>query len=527
MSSNTDNESGDEPVGIDASLIKAHRSVAGGTDQLGDRTIGTTIGDGLQPPYDPALLAGFQELNGTHAICIQKKAKREVGFGFEIVPHERVDPDDASESERERVEDFWRGRDNVWKVGPRRRSTTPTECFEQGRQDYHGIGWMALEIMYANYDDDPAGLATVPAKTVRVSKNDDEDEGQMVGHGYVQKMDGRTVHYAEAGDRHATDVTGDPDPTYVDKETGETYDSPEALKADGGEPANELLFITNPHPQSLYYGIPTWVAEIPTMIADQEARRFNRERLANDLILDYVVTVEGAKLTDESRDNINKHIQGMRDSDEPASLILESEELTQQLYGEEESPSINVEQMAEWGEQDMSFIEFQNENEHDIAQVHEVPLQLLGHQDATNSNTEESIREFTNEVIKPEQERLAGRIYHIIHQQILDVQDWTIEFTSKGAKNEREDAEVAQIRVNGSAGTATVDEAREEFGREPLGEPVGEMLLAELGGSGSTGGDIGEQVGDVVDDEVEQAINDLRQDLQTEQWATGAITADD
>ena len=103
--------------------------------QLGERATGHTIGGGIKPPYVPSTLASLQENNGTHAICIGKKAQRVAGFGFEIVPHPRAD--DPSEEERERAEDFWFGRDSTWKIGPSGTSqATPTEIFELSERDY-------------------------------------------------------------------------------------------------------------------------------------------------------------------------------------------------------------------------------------------------------------------------------------------------------------------------------------------------------------------------------------------------------
>ena len=278
---------------IKSSLIGLQKATDVASQQLDERSIGITVGSGLSPPYPPDKLAALQELNGTHAVAIAKKAQREVGYGFDLVEHERAD--DASDEEHETVRDFWRGRETTWKLGPKGTpAATPTEIFEKARQDYYGVGWLAIEVLYAGYDDEPAGLAYLPAKTVRVKKALDADRDERIaGHGYVQKRDGKTRFFAEAGDRQATDIDENPDPTFVDKESGEVFDSADALQNAGGEPANELLFVPNPHPNALYYGIPTWISEIQTMVADQEARRFNRERLANDMILDYVVIVEG------------------------------------------------------------------------------------------------------------------------------------------------------------------------------------------------------------------------------------------
>jgi PBSX family phage portal protein len=443
---------------FESHLIKAGdgsiaKSADGSTDQLDERTVTTSIGDGVEPPYDPAKLAALQEANGTHAVAIAKKAKREVGFGFDIAPHTHVE--EPGDEEQQRVRDFWKGPDTDWKLGPTGTpSATPVEMLEMARQDYHGIGWLALEVRYANFDDEPQGMSYLPAKTVRVKEAD--ADGRKAGHGYVQKLDGQTRYFAEAGARHQTGIDGDEDPTYVDREDGETYDSQETFPSDS-TPANEVLFIPNPHGNSLYYGIPTWVAEIQTIRADFEARRFNRERLANDAILDFLIIVENGQLSEQGREQVAENLKEIRKSSEPRAMTLESGDLAD---GVDSDVSIRVEPISQVGDRDMSFVEFREKNERDIAQAHEVPLQALSHQDATNANTTEALREFSEEVIQPNQQRFAERLYRVIHQQILDVQDWRLEFKTVGTRNRLRDAEVLSTVLRRVGDGLTINEIR-------------------------------------------------------------------
>jgi len=458
-----DTAEGGVPIQSSLEGVQKAAATAEASDQLDDRQLGLTVGNGLSPPYPPGRLAALQELNGTHAVAVEKRSKREVGFGFRLSPHPRAD--EPSDDEKERVENFWRGRDSTWMLGPKGTpGATPVEVLEKGRQDYHGIGWAALEITYNGFADEPGGLSYLPAKTVRVKKKIEDGsfiDEQVAGHGYVQKRDGRTRYFAEAGARHAEDVDGNPDLTYVDRETGETYDSREAMRNAGAKPANELLFIPNPHPNTLYYGIPTWVSEIQTMVADQEARRYNRKRLENDMMLDYVVIVEGGTLSESSREDVREHINGLRESDDPGAWILEADDLVESGIDVESDVTIRVEPMSQPGNTDMDWETFRDANEEDIAQAHSTPLQVLGKHDATNSNSEAAIREYTQEVIEPEQERFAERLYRIIHQQILGVDDYTIGFVTKGADSVKRDAEVLRSVMRAGGGALELNEVRE------------------------------------------------------------------
>lgn len=512
--SDDDEDSGSVSKSIRSSLIGMQKAAAtaGASDQLDNRQLGITVGNGLSPPYPPDRLASLQELNGTHAVAVGKKAKREVGFGFDLVAHPRTD--NPSEEEREIVEDFWLDRNSTWKTGPKGTpASTPTEVFELARQDYHGIGWLAIEILYNGFADQPGGLAYLPSKTVRVKKKIDDGsyvDDQVAGHGYVQKRNGRTRYFAEGGARHQTDADGNEDPRYVDRETGDVYESVDAMRAAGAKPANELLYIPNPHGNTLYYGLPTWISEIQTMVADQEARRYNRKRLENDLMLDYVIIVEGGELSEDSREDIREHIDGLRESDGPGAWILEPEDLADSGIDVDDSVSIRVEPMTQPGQQDMDWEQFRELNERDIAKAHNIPLQALSRHDATNSNTSAALREFTKEFIEPNQESFAERLYRIIHQQILDVSDWTINFVTKGGEDELRQAEIGALAADSAAGQAmTAGQALDLFGLE-ADETVEGMLLAELGRSGGL---------------LEQAIEEQVQEASDRQKAASRIEA--
>lgn len=484
----TMSDDGAYTLGTDDDVGKALDRVAE-TTQLSDRDIGVTIGDGIEPPYPPERLAATSEMNGTHAISLKKKSQREVGFGFEITSHDRVEKPD--ESQKEVAEEFWFGRDSIWKIGPKGTPTaSPTEVFEQARQDYRTIGWLAIELLYTA-DDRLAGLAHLPARTVRVRK-DRTDSDRTAGHGFVQKLNGQTRYFAEAGDRTREDINGNDDSIYVDKESGDVTGSrPE-------NPANEVLFIPNPHPNAQYYGIPAWVSELETIVGDYEARRFNREFFEWDAMGQYFVIVENGKLTEGAREDVRNLISGLRQKDGRRVAVLDSKKLVDDGHVSPDpnaSPadvSIRVEQIQNHSEEDQAFTEYRERNEHDIAKVHEVPPQLIGVMaDSNRSNIKESIRDFVRDVIRPAQDRFGGRLYRVIHQGILGVDDYTIKFHTQGADNEREETELTQIILDTIGEATTVREAREMFGLEGqpewMADEVANSYLSELRSQPSAG----------------------------------------
>ena len=464
------------------------------TTQLDDRNISTDVGKGIKPPYSPARLASFIELNETHSVAIQKKAKREVGFGFDIVPHSSTDEDDASEEQRETVEDFWFGSDSRWKIGPEGTTqATPTEVLELARQDYHAVGWAALEILTQN-DGTPIGLAHVPATTIRVRKTETEDGEVRKGHGYVQVKEGRAVYFGEAGDRY-----GD-NPTFVDAETGEVGDQVD-------NPANELIFIPNPSPLELYYGIPDWVASIQTISGDQEAKRYNREFFEHNAIPHYAVLVKNGELTEESRKSLREMVHNLKGKPH-RTAILEANKIAEQEFGDDSDIEIELEPLGAQSDEDMSFSEYRTWNEHEIAKVHEVPPQLLGRmEDSNRANIKEAIRDFALDVIAPEQSKFAARLYEILHKQALECPDWKVEFELRGAEQPAHEAKVAKTVLEAAPQAITVNEARSILPEdlEPLDDPLGSMTLAEVGGGGGGG----------VMEAIEQEVDDARERIES------------
>jgi PBSX family phage portal protein len=483
-------------IGDGTPLAKAENST-----QLSDRRI-RTHGAGIKPPYNPDRLASFSELNETLSVGIRKKARYEVGYGFSIVPHVDVDAEEASDDERETIRDFWRGLDSRWQTKARQKAepTTPEEVLELARQDYHLIGWCALEIL-TNMEGDPVGLAHVPANTVRVRKPQsqfdqprhpeegrfvDADGAEFASRGYVQIRDGRRRYFGEAGDRWRGRSEDDKrEPLFVDQETGDVVTgSAEKLEHD---PANELIFVTNPSPLADDYGIPDWVSAIRTITADEAAKDYNRDFFDNDTIPRMVVKVTGGELSEESREDLRQMLNGLR-AESHRAVVLEVEKFLDKkdLQTEDGTDAeISIEPLGQGISEEMDFRQFREKNEHEIAKVLEVPPVKIGITESANySNSDQQDRDFALEVIQPEQHKFAARLYQILHQKAFGIRDWTIEFELRGADQPKEDAAVARRKIQAVRGAVPVNRALEMVGEDPLPEDHeidGDTLVANVG----------------------------------------------
>jgi len=493
-------------------LSKAQQS-----QQLSDRRI-HSVGHGVKPPYHPDRLASFLELNETHATAVRKKSRYEVGFGFDLVAHDDVDePDEADDQERAVARNFWRGAESRWETGPHNSAepTTPEEVKELARQDYHSVGWCALEVL-VDMEGRPVGLAHVPANTIRVRKPQSRfdkprhpeegtfvggDEAQYASRGYVQVRDGQRRYFGEAGDRHRgqealinggeddprvtyqNNEDNDREPIFVDKETGDVAIG-SADPLDNGA-ANELIFVRNPSPLEQDYGVPDWVSAIRTIGADEAAKDYNREFFDNDTIPRFVIKVTGGELSEESRNDLRQMLHGLREESHRA-VILEVEKFQQGL---DDDVEIELEPLGQGISEEMDFRLFREKNEHEIAKVHEVPPILIGVTESSNrSNSQAQVADFANNVVAPEQHKFSERLYRLIHQTYLGVTDWTIEYELRGADQPKEDADVARRKIQAVRGAVPIDRGLEMIGEEPLPDdhPVdGQTLIANVGSDGS------------------------------------------
>lgn len=524
-----------EPLGgtkqdTNKSLIKTTEKDSRST-QLSDHRVTNRSGLGKRPPYDPDLLAQYIEKNETHSVAVRKKARYEVGYGFDLAPIGELEPEDASDDEREILEAFWFSRDSLWQTGPRRRAepTVPEEVLELARQDYHAIGWAALEILTDEMGR-PVGLAHVPANTLRIrtpqanyqgTRHPENGEfrdprlGEHASRGYVQIRHGQRRYFGEAGDRYRgqevvhtpaeddspgvryiPDEGSDEEPIFVDRETGDVALG-DASELDN-QPANELIFVRNPSVLADDYGIPDWVSAIRTITGDEAAKDYNRQFFQNDTIPRFVIKVTGGTISEESKKDLRKMLTNLREEDH-RTVVLEVDKFTDNL---DDDVEIELEPLGQGVQEEMSFGAYREKNEHAIAQVHEVPPVLIGVTESANrSNSEAQVHEFATEVIKPEQNKFSERLYRVLHQTAFACGDWQLEFRLRGANQPREDARTASEKISAVNGAVPVNRALRMIGEDPINEEdvdfdpnstlvanVGSIPNGDDSGNGNSGG---------------------------------------
>ena len=419
------------------------------------------------PRYDPRKLALLVERSETHKACVHAKAKATAGYGFDIVPHEHAESDDPPGEEA--IREFWHGDDSAFQLGPDARMATPTDVLEAARRDYEAIGWYAIEVLINDTTGEPTGLAHIPAHTIRVRRDEP---------GYVQ-IDPDTqqeeAFFGAAGMRYGDEKT------FIDVETGESG----STTGDVDTPANELIFDGDYSPLAPHYGVPDVLPAVETLQGDLAARQFNRRFFENDGVPRFAVIVEGGQLSDDAWTELEQKFAELRlEENSHRGVILEAVSGVTNSFEDAHNVSLRIEPLTVGTEEDASFIEYRRENEHDLMKAHSVPPVVLNRTESVNySNAKMQLAEFAQSTIRPRQQAFAARLHKTIHQTMLGVDGWTIEFELHGGQNRLREAEIQQFQIEGTGGTLTVDEAREIQDLEPLGAPTGNMLVSELGSS--------------------------------------------
>jgi PBSX family phage portal protein len=436
----------------------------------------------IRPPYDPTALSKYSKKNGTHARCVQAKATGVAGYGFSIVPYpDHPDTDQARDDEPEGHDvatDFWFGTDTRWRLGPNDHQVTPEKVLEAVWYDYESVGWGCAEVMF-NRQGDPTGMAHVPAHRIRRRHG-------APGFIELDSTDRIDQYYAPLGGRSTSSTSaGENEKVFVDRYTGETASE----RGGVDEPATELLFIQNYNPISPHYGLPDWVSQVPTMAADNAARRYNARFFENDGVPRFAISVEGGELTERAFDNLTEDLRELsKEENAHRGILIEA---TQAVVDRETgaNTNVNITPLTVGENEDASFTDFRQENEHDILQAHSIPPAILERtQSANYSNFHEQREKFAQGTIYPLQERLAAHLYRSLHVQVLNVPKVTLRFQLRGGKNRLRDAEIAQIRINSAGLSMKLNEQRELAGLGPLTtesgdpDPAGEMLMAEVQG---------------------------------------------
>jgi PBSX family phage portal protein len=218
----------------------------------------------------------------------------------------------------------------------------------------------------------------IPSTTMRVRRLKD---------GYVQIIGNKVVYFRNFGAVNPNPVTDDPRP-------------------------NEIIHYKEYSPLNTYYGIPDIMSAISSLHGDQLASQYNIDYFSNKAVPRYVVTLKGAKLSDDAEDKMFRFLQTSLKGQSHRTLYIP-------LPGDSDTNKVEFKmEPIENGVQEASFNQYRVRNRDDILVAHQVPLSKIGGGDAASiAAALAQDRTFKEQVARPAQTNLEKVLSKIIKEK--------------------------------------------------------------------------------------------------------------
>ncbi len=337
--------------------------------------------DVITPPWNLYELANYYDTSFANHAAIDAKVENIVGLGydFHISDKTMLRLEAVTEDQRQRA----RNRIERAKIELRDflENLNDEDSFANTLMKFYtdvqatGNGYLEIgrtingEIGYVGH---------IPATTMRVRRLKD---------GYVQIIGNKIVYFRNFGATNPNPITDDPRP-------------------------NEIIHYKEYSPLNTFYGIPDIMAAISSLHGDQLASQYNIDYFGNKGVPRYIVTLKGAKLSEEAEDKLFRFLQTSLKGQSHRTLFIP-------LPGDTENNKVEFKmEPVENTVQEASFKEYRKQNRDDILIAHQVPLSKIGGGDAASiAAALAQDRTFKEQVSRPAQRNLEKMINKIIREK--------------------------------------------------------------------------------------------------------------
>jgi len=387
------NESTTTAAGVDTNnrqYLESASAVSTGRDGTHSKEInpgdvyrnGYGLFDVITPPWNLYELANFYDTSFANHAAIDAKVENIVGLGYDfetaqstMLRLETAMNADQQDRARNRIE---RARIELrsW-LESLNDDDSFTNTMMKFYTDVQATGNGYLEIGRTT-SGEIGYVGHIPSTTMRVRRKRD---------GYVQIIGNKVVYFRNFGAKNQNPVTTDPRP-------------------------NEIIHFKEYSPLNTFYGIPDIMSAITSLQGDQLASQYNIDYFGNKAVPRYVVTVKGAKLTEEAEDKLFRFLQTSLKGQSHRTLYIP-------LPGDTENNKVEFKmEPIESGIQEASFKEYRKQNRDDILIAHQVPLSKIGGGDSSNiASALAQDRTFKEQVARPSQKNLEKMINKIVTEK--------------------------------------------------------------------------------------------------------------
>ena len=338
--------------------------------------------DVITPPWNLYELANYYDTSFANHAAIDAKVENIVGLGYDFQISDRTlmrlesTADDLSrERARNRIE---RAKVEIkdW-IESLNDEDNFTNTLMKFYTDVQATGNGYLEIG-RTVNGEIGYIGHIPATTMRVRRLRD---------GYVQIIGQKVVYFRNFGAKNPNPMTDDPRP-------------------------NEIIHYKEYSPLNTFYGVPDIMAAISSLHGDQLASQYNIDYFGNKAVPRYVITLKGAKLSEDAEDKMFRFLQTSLKGQSHRTLYIP-------LPADTENSKVEFKmEPIEDGVQEASFKEYRKQNRDDILIAHQVPLSKIGGGDASAiAAALAQDRTFKEQVSRPAQRNLEKILNKIIKEK--------------------------------------------------------------------------------------------------------------
>ena len=241
---------------------------------------GYSILDVVMPPYNLDYLAKIYEISSPHYAAVNAKIANIVGLGYDFVESEAtkerlsdIEDEKGLERARRKLERL-KLQMHTWLENTNEEETF-VETLARVWKDYETTGNGYLEVGRKNTGE-IGYIGHVPSASMRIRRMRD---------GFVQIIGNQTVFFRNYGDTETPNpITSDVVP-------------------------NEVIHFKNYTPTNGFYGVPDIISSKNAMAGNEFAARFNLDYFENKAVPRYIITVKGAKLSNDAERKLLEFFQ--------------------------------------------------------------------------------------------------------------------------------------------------------------------------------------------------------------------------
>ena len=358
--------------------------------------------DVITPPWNLYELANYYDTSFANHAAIDAKVENIVGLGYDFHISDRTmlrlesATDDQRQRARNRIE---RAKIELkdWLENLNDEDSF-TNTLMKFYTDVQSTGNGYLEIG-RTINGEIGYIGHIPATTMRVRRLRD---------GYVQIIGQKVVYFRNFGATNPNPITDDPRP-------------------------NEILHFKEYSPLNTFYGVPDIMAAISSLHGDQLASQYNIDYFGNKGVPRYIVTLKGAKLSEEAEEKMFRFLQTSLKGQNHRTLYIP-------LPPDSENNKVEFKlEPIENSVQEASFKEYRKQNRDDILIAHQVPLSKIGGGDAASiAAALAQDRTFKEQVSRPAQRNLEKLINKVMREKtdILDFKFNELTLTDEIAQSQ-------------------------------------------------------------------------------------------